>query len=611
VSCAIYKVHQESFHPDRVRYLLSSYLLLALSAFAQQRSPVVSTTEPPIKAEKIGEGHWFIDFGTAAFGNVEITSPDAAPNTKVTVHLGEAAAKGNTVNRKPGGSVRYQSQQVVLKARTAVRPAITWQPMAWMKPGAWVTNPKESGETAPFRYVELEQMPASFAADQIKRISWHVPFDEKASSFESSSPDLDAVWKLCKYSIKATSFLGLYVDGDRERTPYEADALINQLSHYCVDARYDTARLTHEFLLEKPTWPTEWRLQSVMIAWYDYLYSGDDTSLRKHYQTLVGRAMIEKRSPEGFFLGSNAGAIRDIVDWPAAERDGYDMTPPVKTVVTAFHYQALVMLEKIATRLGKTSDAKRFASLAEATRKSVNEKLWDPARNCYVDALDPATGKASTHASTHANFFALSLGLVPEDRVKPVAAFLKSKGMLCSVYGSQFLLDALYDAGEGDFALKLMTSRDKRSWLNMSEKVGSTITLEAWDPTLKPNLDWNHAWGAAAANLIPRKLMGIEPIEPGFSKVRIRPQTGSLTKADIRFPSPKGPILLSIKRPNAATWQAQVTIPAGSAAEFHVPPHAAESLKLSTGAPRILRTENGCPVLALLPGTHQISIKPN
>lgn len=593
-----------------MRLLSLVFLLILPLAHAQQRSPVVSTIEPPVKAEKTGDGHWFIDFGTSAFGNVQITSPDAPANTRVTVHFGEALSAPSSVNRKPGGSVRYQVQQVVLKARVAVRPPITWKPESWMKPGAWLTPSKEAGEMAPFRYVEIENAPPSFAADQIKRVSWHVPFDDKASSFESSSPELDAVWKLCKHSIKATSFLGLYVDGDRERTPYEADALINQLSHYCVDARYDTGRFTHEYLLEKPTWPTEWRLQSVMLAWHDFLYSGDDASLRKHYAELKGRAMIERRSPEGFFLGTNKGDIRDIVDWPAAERDGYDMAPPVKTVVTAFHYRSLTLLREVAEHLGKVDDAKKLAALAAATSQAVNDKLWDDARGCYVDAFDPATGKASAHASSHANFFALALGLVPQDRVKRVAAFLKSKGMVCSVYGAQFLIDALYDAGEEDTALKLLTSREKRSWLNMSEKLGSTITLEAWDPSLKPNLDWNHAWGAAPANLIPRKLMGIEPIEPGFSKVRIRPQIGSLTKASIRFPSPKGPILLSILRPDAATWQASVTVPAGCAAEFHLPPHDQATLKLSSGAPRILRTDNGRPVLALLPGTHQLSLKP-
>jgi hypothetical protein len=30
----------------------------------------------------------------------------------------------------------------------------------------------------------------------------------------------------------------IYVDGDRERIPYEADAYINMLSHYAVDSEY-------------------------------------------------------------------------------------------------------------------------------------------------------------------------------------------------------------------------------------------------------------------------------------------------------------------------------------------------------------------------------------
>ncbi|NDD49049.1 MAG: hypothetical protein EBZ28_04215, partial [Alphaproteobacteria bacterium] len=49
-------------------------------------------------------------------------------------------------------------------------------------------------------------------------------FDESASSFDSSDEVLNQIWDFCKYSMKATSFCGYYVDGDRERIPYEADA---------------------------------------------------------------------------------------------------------------------------------------------------------------------------------------------------------------------------------------------------------------------------------------------------------------------------------------------------------------------------------------------------
>lgn len=588
-----------------MRSLLLCLILPWLPALAAERSPVVPTVDEPVLCEKKGEGHWFVDFGEAAFGNVAINSPDG--NAKLTLHMGEALSSPGVVNRKPGGTVRYQMQEITLRPRTAVSPKLSWRPPDWMKSG-FLDLPNGSEEMMPFRYVEIEGAPASFAAGQIRRTSWSVAFDENASAFESSSPELDAVWKLCKHSIKATSFLGLYVDGDRERKPYEADVLINQLSHYCLDAHYETARLTHEYLLEKPTWPTEWRLQSVILAWHDFLYSGDDRSLRKHYATLKGRAMIERRTKEGFFRGWNDGEIKDIVDWPAGERDGYDMKPEVKTAVTAFHYRALVLLEKIANEVGKTADAKEFAAMAEQTRKAVNEVLWDEARGCYVDGMDPQSGKAVSHASAHASFFALALGLVPEERVMRVGSFLKSRGMSCSVYGAQFLLDALYDAGEGDQALSLLTSHAQRSWLNMSEKVGSTITLEAWDPALKPNLDWNHAWGAAPSNIIGRRLMGIEPLEPGFKRFRVRPQTASLERAKIKLPTPKGAVNLEISGKDSATWQAKLSVPAGTAAEFHLP-FVGEAMAEGGGEAVALREEKGRKVLGLRPGNWTIRMK--
>lgn len=580
-------------------------------AFAAERSPVVAVREAPLRAESRGGGRWFVDFGKASFGTVEIVLPAVKEGTRLVLHLGEALAGPATVNRKPGGTVRYQRHEVLLSPGVAVRPPLTWAPPGWMKAG-FLSLPEGASQMMPFRYVEIEGAPASFSAEGIRRISWTVPFDDGASDFRSSSPELDAVWELCKHSIKVTTAFGLYIDGDRERKPYEADVLINQLGHYCLDARYDTARLTHEYLLAKPTWPTEWRLQSVILAWHDYLWSGDDASLRRHYATLKGRAMIGRRTRDGLFEGWNGGEVIDIVDWPAVERDGYDMKPAVKTVVTAFHYRALVLLGEIARDLGKPADAREFAALAAATREAVNERLWDEARGCYVDGLDPKSGARSGHASAHANFFPLALGLVPEDRVARVAAFLKPKGMACSVYGSQFLLDALYDAGEAEHALSLLVSRGQRSWRNMIEKVGSTVTLEAWDPALKPNLDWNHAWGAAPANLIPRQLMGVEPVKPGFKRFRVRPQTASLDHAKLKLPTPKGAILLEIRGKAAADWEARLKVPAGSAAEFHLP-FAGAVLAARDGAPaapRVLRRERGRTVVGLVPGRWTLRIQP-
>ena len=110
--------------------------------------------------------------------------------------------------------------------------------------------------------------------------------------------------------------------------------------------------------------------------------------------------------------------------------------------------------------------------------------------------------------------FALAFDLVPADRCADVIDFIQSRGMACSVYGAQYLLDALYRHGRDTDALDLMTATHDRSWFNMLA-AGSTMTLEAWNLKYKNNMDWNHPWGAAPANIIPRRLMGIRPARTG------------------------------------------------------------------------------------------------
>ena len=99
---------------------------------------------------------------------------------------------------------------------------------------------------------------------------------------------------------------------------------------------------------------------------------------------------------------------------------------------------------------------------------------------------------------------------------------------------------------------------------------GSTITWEAWDAQFKPNLDWNHAWGAAPANIIPRWLMGIRPLEPGWKRLIIQPQPGNLRYADIRVPTVKGYVSASFRRENGE-FILRVHIPAGCAAQVVLP----------------------------------------
>ena len=108
---------------------------------------------------------------------------------------------------------------------------------------------------------------------------------------------LNRIWELCRYSIKATTFAGVYVDGDRERIPYEADAYLNQISHYATDNDIQMARDTIDHLMKYPTWPTEWAPHMVFMAYADWMHTGDTEWLAPRYRSIQNQTSHGTRPP--------------------------------------------------------------------------------------------------------------------------------------------------------------------------------------------------------------------------------------------------------------------------------------------------------------------------
>jgi hypothetical protein len=538
------------------------------------RYPLTATMVRPLRIVRKAEGHDFIDFGKAAFGTVELTLTSPEAGRKVEVHLGEVPAGSDAIDRNPGGSRRYRMMTLTLHAgKHTYRVPIT--PDKRNTGPQAVRMPESVGEVMPFRYCELVNSPSEIDPSSIQQVAVHYPFDDEASRFTSSDPVLNDVWELCKYSMKATSFLGLYVDGDRERIPYEADAYINQLGHYGCDREFSMARRTLEYLIHAPTWPTEWCLFTPLMAWADYLHTGDPALIERHYDDLKAKALLSLARPDGLISTQNMPAevitaihllrpLQDIVDWPQAERDGYDFRP-INTVVNSFHYRAVVLLARMAKALKKESDGRELRTHAAKVKDAMMARLFDPARELFVD------GEGSDHVSLHANLFPLAFGVVRNPQAQSIARYLSRRGMVCSVYAAQFLLEALYRAGAGDAALALLTSTAERSWAHMVYDVGSTITLEAWDNRFKPNQDWNHAWGAAPANLIPLWLMGVRPVEPGFGRMLIHPQPGSLAYAELNLPTISGPVRVRFNQEPGRSFSLETDIPANTSARVLLP----------------------------------------
>lgn len=551
----------------------------------------------PVAIYRSDNGNYFIEFEKSVIGILEFIATAEQDDTPVSIHLGERKNENQTVNKEPGRSnIGYQ--QIDMNLKKGTHSYIV--KLAERKKSHYLHTQKLAPhypDVIPFRYAEITGNKKEFTISEFKQAALFYFYDEAASSFECSDEKLKIVWDLCKYTQKSTPFLGVYADGNRERMPYEADANIQQMSHFSVDREYSIAKFTINFLLDHASWPTEWQMHMVLMAWDYYMQTGDENLLIDRYEDLKRKSLIAFTDDNGLIstrTGKKTEAFlrtlnfpgkveqfRDIVDWPqgapkgkkneghqspleGGETDGYVFTD-YNTVVNAFHYRTLVLMEKIAGVVDNKEDQRFFNQRAKAHKAKFLATFFNKDKGIFKD------GESTDHSSLHANMFPMAFNMVPEKDIATVAEFIKSRGMACSVYGSQYLLEALYNAGEADYALQLMTSDDKRSWLNMI-RVGSSMTTEAWDESFKPNLTWNHAWGSAPANITARKLMGIEPLEPSFSKFRICPQPGKLAKADIKVPCIRGAIKCDLIN-NENEWQMNVSIPGNTKAEIWIPSH--------------------------------------
>lgn len=574
----------------------------------------------------------FYDFGRSAFAVPEINyswekNNSTIYNDTIWVYLGEKAV-GDSIDQHPGGGILFKRYQFVVEP--GVHSEVLQLPRFKPTYPHSQAMPAHMPEVTPFRYVEIHSNNPDINIENVTQHALYYEFDEEASFFTSSDERLNAVYDLCRYSVKANTFNGDYAASERERMMYEADCYIHQMSHYAVDREFAIARYSLENMIYHATWPTEWIFHTILMAHADYWHTGNTEVIEKHFPELVAKLMLSlasenylistktgKQTPE--FLKSihfNGKQLNDIVDWPNAgggktkegavgmgakgEADNYDFTD-FNTVVNAFHYKALLAMADMAEAIGKDNEADQYKERAILVKKSFNDAFLSVEKGIYVDGI------GTSHSSLHANMYPLVFGLVDEVNKPKVIDFIKSKGMACGVYGANHLLEALFNDKEAEYALSLLTSDSDRSWLNML-RVGSTITTEAWDNRYKANNGWSHAWSASPAHIIPRKIMGVEPLLPGFEKIRIAPQPGDIMEAKCKVPTIKGPVFVHFnQKPNI--FNLDFEIPANTTVKVVLPQFDSTNKVLLDNKSIEVKHDNGEYYIETGSGQHNLIVE--
>ncbi len=294
--------------------------------------------------------------------------------------------------------------------------------------------------------------------------------------------------------------------------------------------------------------------------------SGDEDFIKRHLG--IANGVIERyerqRGPSGL-LEDFPGWV--FLDWTQVDRDS----------VTGAHdglYAAA--LADYATLPG-ASDVR---SLIEKTKAGF-ERLWDPTRGLYVDAMG-ARGK-SRRLSQQTNSAALVGGLVPPERLEGVIARLTDPGanglgevkvtqtpgaarrkrgstggeasimfqyqkpddfdeerdvVAAQVFFSRFVHEALFRNGRRDLIL-----RDLLRW---DPQPGHGTFGEFW--SVSPGLGSRaHGWSASPTFDLTRYILGVRPIEPGYRRTAIDPYLGPLASVSGRVPTPLGWVEVSVE----------------------------------------------------------------
>ena len=178
-----------------------------------------------------GDERLFFDFSRAAFGHLDVET-EGRDGVVLEIAIGECVVN-DRINPVPGGFRYYCKGKIELK-NGQTRYEFPIPSRRLQENNAYAVracNPPEANgkEVAPFRYVEVAG--AAGPVTLIRR-EFFADIRDEDSEFRCENRDMEKLWDFCRYSIKATSIFGKYVDGERERVPYEGDAYINQLGHF-------------------------------------------------------------------------------------------------------------------------------------------------------------------------------------------------------------------------------------------------------------------------------------------------------------------------------------------------------------------------------------------
>ena len=285
-----------------------------------------------------------------------------------------------------------------------------------------------------------------------------------------------------------------------------------------------------------------WGDAAVLTPWVLWNRFADRELLARQYPSAAAWVDQVARLAGPSRLWNSGLQLGDWLDPNAPPDDPAQSVTDPYLVATAYFAWSAEKLSETAAALGLTHDAERFHRL--------HLEVVDAFTTEWGGADRPLDQQTQTALALSIRFGLLRDRARRQEAGDALAALVRDGGhrVGAGFAGVNLLTDALTDTGHLDTAFGLLLEHRSPSWLSMVDK-GATTIWERWDSllddlTVNPGsmTSFNHYALGSVADWMHRVIGGIEPVAPGYRRVRIAARPGPLQHASARYESAYGPI---------------------------------------------------------------------
>lgn len=312
-----------------------------------------------------------------------------------------------------------------------------------------------------------------------------------------------------------------------------------------------------------PMWSFHW------IMWVrDWWWHSGDAAAARALMPRIAAGLAEalgRCDADGLMAW---GGVWHFVDWG----NGRDDNHAVNAAEQAGLWASLAAAEELAAGLGvMAAEAAGWRAARERLGAAIERRLWIPARGAWADSLH-ADGTPSPVSSQVSNAWLAAVGLGGPARQAAIADRIIAGDPGLIAYGSPIglwcILELYMRAGRHAEALALI----ERRWGEMLA-AGDRTTWETFPEYGLANGAWAtrsrcHPFAAYAAGMLMQILAGVEVLEPGCRRIRLRPSApAAVGRCRISVPTPLGPLSAAWERRADGSRAWTVRAPAGMAVE--------------------------------------------